>query len=99
MNRSNKRSFVHYRSLANALSTNTTEECHIFLLSSINSKVALTIQEINENINNVRDAVTLAYPTVLAEWDPAKIAPDETMGNSLMVRCILLSSLIFLSTV
>lgn len=40
----------------------------------------------------------MAYPTGLAEWDPAKIAPDETIGNSLMVRCILLSSSIFLSS-
>ena len=50
------------------------------------------MQEINEKINNVRGAVTMAYPMGLPEWDLAKIALDEPIDN-LMVGYNLHSSL------
>ena len=50
------------------------------------------MQEINEKINNVRGAVTMAYPMGLPEWDLAKIALDEPIDN-LMVGYNLQGSL------
>lgn len=43
------------------------------------------MQEINERINNLRGAVTMAYPKGLPEWDLVKIALDEPIDN-LLVR-------------
>ncbi|KAL3790479.1 hypothetical protein HJC23_012035 [Cyclotella cryptica] len=43
----------------------------------VQRKIPLTIQEINKKINNVRGAVTMAYPMGLPEWDLTRIALDE----------------------
>lgn len=40
-------------------------------------KVALNIECIEEKINNVRGAVTMAYPMGLPEWDLARMALDD----------------------
>ena len=47
----------------------------------VQRKVALTIDCIEENINNVRGAVTMAYPMGLPEWDLARIALDDPIEN------------------
>jgi hypothetical protein len=41
------------------------------------NKVSLTLDGIVKNIDNVRDAVTVAYPSGLPEWDVARFALDE----------------------
>ncbi len=49
------------------------------------NKVALTLPEIAEKINNVRGAVTMAYPMGLPDWDLAQIALDGSF-DKLKVR-------------
>lgn len=44
--------------------------------SQAQRKVALTMGCINERIDNVRGAVTMAYPMGLPEWDLARVALD-----------------------
>lgn len=45
------------------------------------NKIPITIKEIEENFNNVRGAVTMAYPMGLPEWDLARIALDDSIEN------------------
>ncbi|KAL7460212.1 hypothetical protein ACHAXS_000675 [Conticribra weissflogii] len=45
------------------------------------NKVALTLPEIAEKINNVRGAVTMAYPMGLPDWDLAQIALDGSFDK------------------
>lgn len=47
----------------------------------IENKIALTMDCIEEKINNVRDAVTMAYPMGLPEWDLVRIAIDGSIEN------------------
>jgi len=53
--------------------------CSLFpiIQDQVQRKVPLTIQEINNKINYVRGAVTMAYPMGLPEWDLVRIALDE----------------------
>jgi hypothetical protein len=44
----------------------------------VQNKVSLTLDGIEKNIDNVRDAVTIAYPEGLPEWDAVRIALDES---------------------
>ena len=39
------------------------------------------MEEINERINNVRGAVTMAYPMGLPEWDLVRVALDEPIDS------------------
>eukprot|EP00584_Thalassiosira_punctigera_P000312 CAMPEP_0172538642 /NCGR_PEP_ID=MMETSP1067-20121228/10002_1 /TAXON_ID=265564 ORGANISM="Thalassiosira punctigera, Strain Tpunct2005C2" /NCGR_SAMPLE_ID=MMETSP1067 /ASSEMBLY_ACC=CAM_ASM_000444 /LENGTH=290 /DNA_ID=CAMNT_0013324183 /DNA_START=71 /DNA_END=943 /DNA_ORIENTATION=- len=43
----------------------------------VQKKIALTIDCIEDKINNVRGAVTIAYPMGLPDWDLARMALDE----------------------
>ncbi|KAL3775424.1 hypothetical protein ACHAWO_001438 [Cyclotella atomus] len=45
--------------------------------NQVQKKIALTIEAINEKINNVRGAVMMAYPMGLPEWDLVRIVLDE----------------------
>jgi len=47
----------------------------------VQKKIALTIKDIDEKINIIRGAVTMAYPEGLPEWDLVKIALDEPIDN------------------
>ena len=49
--------------------------------NQVQSRVSLTLEEINERINNVRGAVTMAYPLGLPEWDLVRVALDEPIDN------------------
>ena len=49
--------------------------------NQVQNKVALTMEEINDRINNVRGAVTMAYPMGLPEWDLVRVALDEPIDN------------------
>lgn len=61
--------------------------------NQIQKKVALTLECIDTKINNIRDAVSKAYPSGLPEWEITKIALDydsstvklkEILGKSLL---------------
>ena len=45
--------------------------------NQVQNKVALTIDCIEEKLNNVRGAVTMAYPMGLPEWDLTRMALDD----------------------
>jgi archaellum component FlaC len=49
----------------------------LLIQNQVQKKIALTIEEINEKINNVRGAVMMAYPMGLPEWDLVRIVLDE----------------------
>lgn len=49
--------------------------------SQVQKRVALSMQCIEERINNVRGAVTMAYPEGLPEWDVTKMALDESLDK------------------
>lgn len=52
-----------------------------FVQDQVQKKIALTMEEINEKINNVRGAVTMAYPMGLPEWDMVRIALDDPIDS------------------
>jgi len=49
--------------------------------NQVQNQVALTLPEITEKINNVRGAVTMAYPMGLPEWDLAHLALDGSVDK------------------
>ena len=51
--------------------------------SQVQKKVALTIECIEEKIDNVRGAVSMAYPMGLPEWELAQIALEDPLSEKL----------------
>jgi len=49
--------------------------------NQVQNQVALTLPEITGKINNVRGAVTMAYPMGLPEWDLAHLALDGSVDK------------------
>ncbi|KAL3770834.1 hypothetical protein ACHAWU_006393 [Discostella pseudostelligera] len=47
----------------------------------VQNKIALTMDCIEEKINNVRGAVAMAYPMGLPEWDSARRVIDDSIDN------------------
>ncbi|KAL7438221.1 hypothetical protein ACHAXH_004491 [Discostella pseudostelligera] len=47
----------------------------------VQNKIALTMDCIEKKINNVRDAVSMAYPMGLPEWDSVRRAVDDSIDN------------------
>lgn len=62
----------------------------------VQRKVVLTIHKIDECLNNVRGAVTMAYPEGLPEWDLARIALEDPIDKlkvrQLVILCCVKSS-------
>ena len=49
--------------------------------NQVQNKIALTVDCIEEKINNVRHAVAMAYPEGLPEWDLVRILLDDSIEN------------------
>jgi len=48
--------------------------------------LALTVGGLQERIDNIRGAVTMAYPMGLPEWDPVRLLIEDPKDEFLQVR-------------
>jgi hypothetical protein len=56
--------------------------------NQVDKKVALNLREIREKINYVRDAVALAYPMGLPEWELTRMALEDPHNDKLNLESI-----------